>query len=73
MKRKPHITEIKAFAAFDDRGNLLYATIRPTKEAATEALERMNSRIEGLPYYWRVMPVFIGVDLNFQLAFDLPS
>lgn len=73
MTRKAHITEVKAFAAFDLRGNLLYGTIRAEKADAAAALERFNPRSDGVPYYWRVLPIYIGHDLNFQHSFDLPA
>lgn len=70
-KAKPrHLHEVKAFAAYDVRGNLLYATIKPTKDEAEEALERFNPRVDGYPYTFRVLPVFIGCDLNFQHQLD---
>lgn len=66
MKRKSHKHEIKSFAAFDERGNILYATIRPNKQDAQTELEKFNTRLEGHYYPFKVLPVFIGIDSDFQ-------
>jgi hypothetical protein len=38
------------FAAFDGRGNLLTATIRPTEEEAAKVLRRFNPPVSGFSY-----------------------
>lgn len=61
-RKRPH--EIKAFAAFDARGMLLYATIKPTHKEAREAFERFNPGVgDG---YFEVLPIYIGVDKGYQ-------
>ncbi len=69
-KKKPkNYREIEAFAAFDDRLNLLYATIRPNKKESEDALRRFNPPVKGFPYPFKVMPISVGVDLNRQQEF----
>lgn len=64
MKRKEYTHEIKAFAAFSDRGHLLYATIKPTAAEAREVFERLNPEIQK--GYFDILPIYIGVDKGFQ-------
>lgn len=63
--------EVKAYAAFDTRGNLLYATIKPTREDAEEALRRFNPPVSGHSYDFHVLPVSVISDFAFQ--FDLEA
>ena len=64
MTRKNHLHEIKAFAAFSNRGDLLYATIKQTRAEAQAELERFNPNTpQG---YFEVQPIYIGVDKGFQ-------
>ncbi len=58
--------EIQAYGAFDDSNNLLYATVKPSRELCVETLHRFNPRVEGHHYPYKVLPIFIGVDLNTQ-------
>jgi hypothetical protein len=69
MKKKPWNKEIKAYAGFDDRGNLLYATIKPTQEEASLITHRFNPPVKGFSYPFKVLPIYIGVDLNTQNSF----
>ena len=69
-KRKPYGTEIPAYAGFDQNGTPAWATFRPTREACAEAVERVAPAVEGFPPPLRILPVFIGLDLNTQP--DLP-
>jgi len=70
-KRKTHPREIAAYAAFDGCGNLAFATIRPTKEASQAAAARLSPAVEGFPPPLRVLPIFIGLDLNTQTHMDV--
>ena len=62
--------EIKCFAAFDDRGNVLYATIRPTKDEAAALLRRFNPPVEGYAYPFQVLPVAIALDVGHQFNIE---
>jgi hypothetical protein len=68
---KRHAQEIKAFAAFNDRGQILYATIKPTRSETESLLTRFNPPVEGHHYPFQVHPVYIGLDAGFQ--YDLES
>lgn len=52
-------------------GRLAWGTIRPTREACVQEIERTNPAVEGFPAPLRAMPVFIGLDLNTQLHMPL--
>ena len=58
--------EIEAFAAFDDRLNMLYATIKPTREDAEAQMLRFNPKVEGHNYDFRVFPIRVTIDLGKQ-------
>ncbi len=69
-KKKETRAEIPAYAAFDDRGNLLYATIKPDKDSCVKSLHGFNPPVSGHHYPYKVLPVYIGVDLNKQSQFS---
>jgi len=76
MRKKPppsktHKQEIKAFAAFNDHGQILYATIKPTKDEVEIVLKRLNPPIAGFHYPFKIHPVYIGLDTGFQ--YDLET
>ncbi len=63
-KHKTYTHEIKAYAAFSNRGALLYATIKPSKDEAQAAYERFNPEVsQG---YFEILPIFIGIDKGYQ-------
>lgn len=70
-KRKTYSQEVPAFVGIDRRGNFAWGTIRPTREGCLEVIERFGGAVNGFPDRLRIMPVFIGYDLNRQLAFQL--
>ena len=70
-KRVPYPTEIAAYAGFDPRGNIAFGTIRKSREDCAAEIERTNPGVAGFPPPLRIMPVFIGLDLNTQLKFDI--
>lgn len=70
MTRQRHRTEIAAYAGFDVRGNPAWGTIRPTREACAEIVERIAPAVGGFPPPLTIWPVYIGHDLNRQL--DIP-
>lgn len=63
-KRPPHTHEIKAYAAFSNRGVLLYATIKPSRAEAQAVFERFNPNMDQ--GYFEILPVYIGIDKGFQ-------
>lgn len=70
IKKPDHETE--AYGAYDDSMNLIYATIRSTKEASEAELHRFNPPVNGHHYPFKVLPVVIGAysahqsSLNFE-------
>ena len=70
-KRKPYPTEIAAYAGFDQNGQPAWATFRPTREACAEIVGRYAPEVEGHPPALRIMPVYVGFDLNTQLGLEL--
>lgn len=69
-RKKRHAHEIKAYAAFTDRGYILYDTIKPTKQEAAAVLQRLNPSVAGHYYPFAVHPVYIGIDSGFQLDIE---
>ena len=69
-KRIPYPTEIAAYAGFDIRGNIAFGTIRSSREACAAEVERIAPTVAGFAPPLRVLPVYIGLDLNTQL--DMP-
>jgi hypothetical protein len=67
---KRHPQEIKAFAAFNDQGHILYATIKPTKTETEISLKRLNPPVEGFHYPYHIIPIYIGSDKDFQYIFE---
>lgn len=65
-KKLQNTKEIEAYAAFDQRLNMLYATIKPTKEEAETLMRRFNPPVDEETYTYRVYPVRITIDLNKQ-------
>ena len=63
-KRPKHTHEIKAYAAFSNRGVLLYATIKPTREEAQRVFERFKPQIDQ--GYFEILPIYIGIDKGYQ-------
>ncbi len=58
--------EIEAFAAFDHRLNMLYATIKPTREEAQALMLRFNPAVDEESYTFRVYPIRVTIDLGKQ-------
>lgn len=69
-RRKTYQKEIPAYAGFDASGNLAWGTIRPGREDCAAEIERTNPSVAPYPAPLRVMPIYIGLDLNTQP--DLP-
>tara|TARA_B100001989_G_scaffold243307_1_gene210887 strand:- start:1223 stop:1468 length:246 start_codon:yes stop_codon:yes gene_type:complete len=65
-KKQDNIKEIEAFAAFDHRLNMLYATIKPTKEEAETLMRRYNPPVDEETYTYRVYPIRVTIDLGKQ-------
>jgi hypothetical protein len=72
-KRDQFARVIASWAGFTPRGDLAYATIRPTQEAAQAEADRLSPPVEGFPPPLRILPVFIGLDLNNQQTFDFSA
>ena len=72
-RSRSYAREIAAWAAFDTYGNLAYATIKPTKEQAEDAADRLSPAVEGYPLPLCVMPIFIGLDINAQQSMDFSA
>lgn len=70
-KRKTYAREVSAFVGIDAAGNLAFGTIRSSREECAAIIERIAPAVEGFPPPLRIMPVFIGLDLNTQLAMPL--
>ena len=70
-KRRSFDKEIPAFVGVDGRGVFAWGTIRATRESCAEAIERFASPVAGYSPPLRIVPVWIGFDLNRQLAFEL--
>ncbi len=64
--KQQNTKEIEAFAAFDHRLNMLYATIKPTREEAQALMLRFNPQVEGQDYTFRVYPIRVTIDLGKQ-------
>ncbi|PCI98737.1 MAG: hypothetical protein COB14_07515 [Alphaproteobacteria bacterium] len=69
-KKQRKTQEIEAYAAFDGRSNILYATIKSSKEASADTLRKFNPPVEGYSYAFKVLPIRISVDLNAQHEID---
>lgn len=72
-KRTPYPTEIAAFAGFDGRGNIALGTLRLDRDACQAEIERVAPAVKGYPAPLRILPVYIGTDLNRQLDMPLES
>ena len=59
------------YGAYDDSMNLIYATIRATKEACEEQLQRFNPPVPGHHYPFKVLPLVIGAYNAHQPALNL--
>ena len=64
-KIKP-VESIKGFAAFDSRGEVLWATVRASKDESAALLRRFNPPVEGFDYPWQVLPISITIDSGYQ-------
>ena len=69
IKKPDH--ETQAYGAYDDSMNLIYATIRATKEACEEQLHRFNPPVSGHHYPFKVLPLVIGAYSAHQPALNL--
>ena len=65
-KKQDSIKEIEAFAAFDHRLNMLYATIKPLREEAETLMRRYNPPVDEETYTYRVYPIRVTIDLGKQ-------
>ena len=54
--------KFKGYAALDERGNLLWGTIRTSREAAQELHDRFNPDPTGQGMGERIVPVKITID-----------
>ncbi len=64
MQIKQYPREIKAFAAFSTRGQLVWSTIKPTRAETQTAYDRFNPEVDK--EYFEILPVFIGIDKGYQ-------
>lgn len=62
-RKKKYIT---AYAAYDWRGNLLAATLRPSYDEAQELLHRFNPLVAGFDYPYEIRSVDLDKDQNIQ-------
>lgn len=65
--RKSYAREIPAYAGFDPSGRPAWGTFRASREECAAVIERIAPTVEGFPPPLRIVPVFIGLDLNTQL------
>lgn len=70
-KRQSFSRTVPAFVGIDGRGHFAWGTMRPTREACAEMIERWSSPVAGFPPPLQIMPVTIGLDLHHQLAMPL--
>lgn len=70
-KRKTHQHEIAAYVGIMPGGGFAWATVRPSREECAAMCERFQPSLAGHPSYLRIMPLWIGYDLNRQLTFQL--
>lgn len=63
----------EVFAAFDERGNLLTATIRQTKKEAEDILRKFNPPVDGFSYPYKILPVTLRPDQLIQHKFNFDS
>lgn len=61
---------VQGYAGFDQNGNPAWGTFRPSREACAEIVSRYAPEVTDCPPALRILPVWIGTDLNTQLGFS---